>query len=184
MKQSYSHVAGGKQIGIIWQILSCQGYFPTTCIYPSHSNITSETLPKETVPDTRRATCLQTFTTASLIKVRFVTHRGRVKYITNIHLVEYYPTTKTDGESMENRGCIYTGRLCCGVLNDMLFSWRPMGAAVAPGFLSRRAFGTQSVGSGEATGFSRNLVCKEIALFFNLKMLLLTCYIWLGKHPI
>lgn len=83
-------------------------------------------------------------------------------------------------------GVVFTQGGCAGrgVLNDMLFSWRPMGAAVAPGFLSRRAFGTQSVGSGEATGFSRNLVCKEIALFFNLKMLLLTCYIWLGKHPI
>ena len=42
------------------------------------------------------------FSLASRIKVRFVTHRGRVKHNINIHLVANYTTIKTDGESMAN----------------------------------------------------------------------------------
>lgn len=59
-----------------------------------------------------------------------------------------------------------------------------MGAVEASEFPSKRALGIQPGGSVEASGLSRSWVCTEIAHFFNLKMLLLMCYIGLGKHPI
>lgn len=74
----------------------------------SHSNITSETLLRTQcrIREELHACCLSWH---HLIKATFVTHRGRVKYIINSRLVEYYATIKLDRGSMEHRGCIYTG---------------------------------------------------------------------------
>lgn len=78
---------------------------PSDCVYPLTQQYHPEALPKETVQDMRRV-IYQVFIMASLIKVTFMTHRGRVKYRINIHLVECCATITLRRESMENRGCI------------------------------------------------------------------------------
>lgn len=62
-------------------------------------------------------------------------------------------------------------------------TWRLMGAVEATECPSRRTLRIQPGGSGATSGLSGSWVCTEIAIFFlNLKMLLITGYIGLGKH--